>query len=100
VSIESAFFTTFYGHMTWRNDAMTKMIYKVLKHDGGWAYGANGTFSEPFPTREAARKAAKLAANEQTTLGDTTAISYEGDKGRWHDELADGHDRPKTKVEG
>jgi hypothetical protein len=36
---------------------MVKFTYKVLKHDGGWAYEANGTYSEPFPTCEAARKA-------------------------------------------
>ena len=39
---------------------MSSVIYKVVKHDGGWAYEANGTYSELFPTREAARKAAKL----------------------------------------
>ena len=44
---------------------MDKVIYRVVKHDGGWAYEANGTYSEPFRTREAARKAAKLAACEQ-----------------------------------
>lgn len=79
---------------------MKKIIYKVLKHDGGWAYEANGTYSEPFPTREAARKAAKLAAAEQSTRGVTTPISYEDEKGQWHDEVADASDRPKTLVEG
>ena len=44
---------------------MSHITYKVLKHDGGWAYEANGTYSEPFPTQDAARKAAKLAASEQ-----------------------------------
>lgn len=78
---------------------MEKIIYKVVKHDGGWAYEANGTFSERFPTREAARKAAKLAASEQAEPGETTAISYEDEKGHWHDELAEGSDRPKTVVE-
>jgi Uncharacterized protein conserved in bacteria (DUF2188) len=79
---------------------MSKITYKVVKHDGGWAYEANGTYSEPFPTREAARKAAKLAASEQTTPGETTQISYEDEKGRWHNEVDSGTDRPKTTVEG
>jgi Uncharacterized protein conserved in bacteria (DUF2188) len=48
---------------------MSKITYKVVKHDGGWAYEANGTYSEPFPTRDAARKAAKLAASEQAASG-------------------------------
>jgi Uncharacterized protein conserved in bacteria (DUF2188) len=60
---------------------MSKVTYKVLKHDGGWAYEASGTCSESFPSREAARKAAKLAASEQATPGQTTQISYEDEKG-------------------
>jgi len=54
---------------------MSKITYRVVKHDGGWAYEANGTYSEPFPTRELARKAAKLAASEQTAPGETARIS-------------------------
>src|SRR3984885_15684961 len=81
-------------------DGMSKITYKVVKHDGGWAYEANGTYSEPFPTREAARKAARLAASEQTAPGETTQISYEDEKGRWHDEVDSGSDRPRTEVEG
>jgi hypothetical protein len=79
---------------------MSKIIYKVVKHDGGWAYEANGTFSEPFPTRESARKAAKLAASEQAAPGETTPITYEDEKGHWHSEVDSGTDRPKTSVEG
>jgi len=78
---------------------MDKVIYKVVKHDGGWAYEANGTYSEPFRTREAARKAAKLAACEQTVPGETTRISYEDGQGRWHNEVDSGTDRPTTAVE-
>jgi Uncharacterized protein conserved in bacteria (DUF2188) len=79
---------------------MSKVVYRIVKHDGGWAYEVNGTYSEAFPTREDARKAARLAASEQVTPGETTPISYEDKKGRWHDEIADGSDRPKTEVEG
>lgn len=79
---------------------MNKITYKVVKRDGGWTYEANGTYSEPFPTREAARKAAKLAASEQITPGETTQISCEDEKGRWQNEIDSGINRPKTTVEG
>jgi Uncharacterized protein conserved in bacteria (DUF2188) len=79
---------------------MSTITYKVVKHDGGWAYEANGTYSEPFATRDLARKAAKLAASEQAAPGETTQISYEDEKGHWHNEVDSGTDRPKTTVEG
>jgi hypothetical protein len=79
---------------------MSSVTYKVVKHDGGWAYEANGTYSEPFPTRKAARRAAKLAASEQSAPGESAQISYEDEKGRWHTEVDSGTDRPKTIVEG
>jgi hypothetical protein len=56
---------------------MSKIIYRVVKHDGGWAYEKGGTYSVKFRTREGARKAAKLAASEQDIPDDTTAISFE-----------------------
>jgi len=79
---------------------MSKVTYKVIEHDGGWAYEANGTYSEPFPTRDSARKAARLAASEQASPGQKTQISYEDENGRWHTEVDAGSDRPKTSVEG
>ena len=79
---------------------MSTITYKVVKHDGGWAYEANGTYSESFSTRDLARKAAKLAAGEQATPGETTKFSYEDEKGRWHNEVDSGSDRPKATVEG
>lgn len=79
---------------------MSKVTYKVVKHDGGWAYEANGTYSEPFPTQEAARDAAKLAASEQATPGETVQITYEDEQGHWHSEVDSGTDRPTTTVEG
>lgn len=77
---------------------MDKVIYTIVKHDGGWAYEANGTYSEPFPTREAAHNAAKRAASEQAVPGEATRISYEDEKGRWHSEVDSGTDRPTTAV--
>jgi Uncharacterized protein conserved in bacteria (DUF2188) len=46
---------------------MRKVTFKVVRHDDGWVYRANGGRSEPFRTRREARTAAKLAANEQAT---------------------------------
>ena len=78
---------------------MSKIIYKVVRHDGGWAYEANGTFSERFPSRQAAHQAAVRVAAEQEAPGETSYISWEDDKGHWHEEVADGKDRPQVSVE-
>ena len=79
---------------------MTKVTYHIVPHDGGWAYKVDGSFSETFPSHDAARSAAQRAAMEQRAPGDTAAISWEDDKGKWHEELARGGDRPETDVEG
>ena len=79
---------------------MTKIIYEVVEHDGGWAYRVNGVYSETFPSREQAHKAAQRAASEQEVAGAATGISYEDEQGRWHEELSRGDDRPETDVEG
>jgi len=77
---------------------MVKVTYVIVEHDGGWAYKLDGVFSEPFPSHEAARRADHRAAREQEQPGDTTAISYEDEQGRWHEEVAQGEDRPSTDV--
>ncbi len=79
---------------------MAKLTYEIVKHDGGWAYRANGTYSEAFPSHDAARKAAERAAREQLAPGETTTISYEDDKGHWHDEVSKGDYRPDVDVKG
>jgi hypothetical protein len=78
---------------------MTEVVYQVIEHDGGWAYKVDGSFSETFPTREAAHRAAARAAAEQRQAGDTAGIVYEDGSGRWHEEVASGDDRPDTSVE-
>ena len=78
---------------------MSKVVYKVVKHDGGWVYKANETLSDPFRTREAARKAARLAARGQEAPGETVRISSEDEKGRWHSEVDSGTDRPSASAE-
>lgn len=77
---------------------MTKVIYEVVEHDGGWAYKVNGVFSEPFPTHEAAHAAATKAAAEQRVPGPSVVIQFEDQTGRWHEETARGNDRPSTEV--
>jgi len=77
---------------------MTRIVYRIVQHDGGWAYKVDGVFSEPFPTHEQALAAARAAAREQRVPGRTEAIEYEDDNGRWHTETALGFDRPETEV--
>ena len=31
---------------------MAKVVYKIVKHENGWAYKARGTFSETFPSHD------------------------------------------------
>ena len=78
---------------------MAKVVYRIVKHEDGWAYKARGTFSETFPTHEAALAAAKTAAAEQRVPGETVGIEYETEDGVWHRELDSGSDRPGTEVE-
>jgi hypothetical protein len=79
---------------------VAKVVYRVVQHDGGWAYQAEGVYSETFRTHDAARAAAERAAREQRLSGDDAAISFEDADGRWHEELVHGEDRPETQVEG
>lgn len=79
---------------------MSKITYEIVEHDGGWAYRADGVYSETFPSHEAALNAAQRAAREQTVPGETKGISFEDEQGVWHDEIASGGDRPETQVKG
>jgi hypothetical protein len=79
---------------------MTRIIYEIVEHDGGWAYRVDGVFSETFPSHDMARRAAERAAREQAVPGATTGISYEDRDGRWHEEVSRGDDRPDTEVQG
>jgi hypothetical protein len=79
---------------------MANIHYRVVAHDGGWAYKLNDVFSEPFPSRAAALAAAQRVAAEQHVPGDTTLIEYEDENGRWHKELSEGSDRPDVDVVG
>jgi len=78
---------------------MIHVTYKVVRHEDGWAYTVNGTFSEAFPTHRAALEAARRAAGEQRVPGQSETIEYEDEQGKWHSEFASGRDRPETEVE-
>lgn len=77
---------------------MAKIHYRVVPHDGGWAYRLNDVFSEPFRDKETALAAARRVAAEQRIPGDTTQIEYQDAAGRWHTEVAKGDDRPEADV--
>ena len=77
---------------------MTDVTYKIVEHDGGWAYKLGDVFSETFRSHDAALTAAKAVAAEQKVPGETEPISYQDPAGRWHEETARGNERPTTEV--
>jgi Uncharacterized protein conserved in bacteria (DUF2188) len=79
---------------------MAKVEYKIVQHDGGWAYQVENTYSETYTTRENARSAARIAAGEQVVAGKDVGITYEDASGKWHEELSEGDDRPQPTVTG
>jgi Uncharacterized protein conserved in bacteria (DUF2188) len=44
---------------------MANVHYRVVEHEGGWAYKVGDVFSERYATHEEAREAAQRAAAEQ-----------------------------------
>jgi hypothetical protein len=77
---------------------MAHVIYKVVRHDDGWAYTVDGVFSESFASHTLALSAARHAAAEQRAPGQTETIEYEDANGKSHTERALGTDRPETDV--
>lgn len=78
---------------------MAKLHYRVVQHDGGWAYTLDGVYSEPFATKEQALAAARRVAAEQHVPGELTQIQYQDAAGVWHSELSEPGDRPDADVE-
>ena len=37
---------------------MVQITYRIVEHDGGWAYRLGDTFSETYPDHDSARAAA------------------------------------------
>ena len=85
------------GNRSEAND-MARIHYRIVTHDGGWAYKLNDVFSESFSSKSAALAAAKRVASEQRVPGDTTHIEYQDEAGTWHSELSEGDDRPDAEV--
>ena len=79
---------------------MTHIVYRIVEHDGGWAYKLGDSFSETFPNHDSARAAAVRASREQRVPDRTAMIEYADVSGRWVTERADGQDRPQVDVEG
>jgi uncharacterized protein DUF2188 len=77
---------------------MQKIHYRVVEHDGGWAYRLNDVFSEAFPNKAAALAAARRVAAEQRIPGDLTQIEFQDAAGQWHTEMSEGDDRPDADV--
>ncbi len=78
---------------------MAKIHYRVVQHDGGWAYKLGDVFSEPFPSREKALAVARRVALEQHVPGNLTHIEYQDEDGIWRSELSEPDDRPDVDVE-
>jgi hypothetical protein len=44
---------------------MSRVVYTIVEHDGGWAYQLGDVYSETYPSHETAYRAARDAAVEQ-----------------------------------
>lgn len=83
---------------------MTEVIYRIVPHDGGYAYRVGDVISESYPTEDQAKAAARDAARRQR-LADAEAepgetIEYQDETGRWRVERTGPDDRPDTSVDG
>lgn len=77
---------------------MPSVTYRIVEHDGGFAYKLGDVFSEPFRSHAAALSAARRVALEQQVGGRDAEISWQDAEGRWHEEHVDGGDRPDAQV--
>ena len=77
---------------------MIKIVYEIIRHDGGWAFKLSDTISATYQNHDAAYNAAKRVALEQMRPGETAGISWEDERGRWHDEVSPGDDRPDVEI--
>ena len=77
---------------------MSNLHYRVVRHDGGWAYRLDDVYSEPFADKATALAAARRVAAEQRVPGETARIEFQDQAGKWHTELSEGDDRPDADV--
>ena len=78
---------------------MTRIVYEVVPHDGGWAYRQNGAFSEAFSSHAEALEAARIVAAAQMQAGEVKQIVYQDAKGVWRREFDDGSEPIETAIE-
>lgn len=76
---------------------MTKIVYEIIQHDGGWAYRVGKVISETFRTREDAHSAARLAAERQHGSVPQHDIEFEDSNYHWHTERSGSG--PDTEVD-
>lgn len=67
-------------------DTMTKIVYEIIQHDGGWAYRVGKVISEPFRSRDEAHHAARQAAERQHAGVPQHDIEFEDSNYHWHTE--------------
>jgi hypothetical protein len=79
---------------------MANVHYRIVGHEGGWAYKAGDGLSERYASHEEAREAAERAAAGQMLPGATEDIEFQDEAGEWHEEVSLGQDRPETDVTG
>ncbi|TGN67908.1 DUF2188 domain-containing protein [Paracoccus liaowanqingii] len=77
---------------------MTKIVYEIVEHDGGWAYKLDDVFSETFDSKEQATAAANDVAARQQVSGESETIQYQDEDGVWREEDEAGDDRPDVEV--
>ena len=65
---------------------MSKVVYEIIQHDGGWAYRVGKVVSEPFRTREEAHEAAQQAADRQRGGVSQHDVEFEDSNYHWHTE--------------
>ena len=75
-----------------------KIHYHIVPHENGWTYKLGDVFAETYASHAQAMAAARRAAAEQQLGGETVPISWQDEAGTWHEEVADGGDRPIADV--
>jgi hypothetical protein len=64
-----------------------RFVYQVVRHENGWAYRLEQTYSRVFPTQLDAKAAAKDAARKMHEPGDETLVHVEDRPLHWRTEL-------------
>lgn len=78
---------------------MAHVTYRIVEHNGGFAYKVDDVFSETFATHEAALEAARDAAERQQAGVRAHTIEYQDKDGQWHNEVAREGEGIATDVE-